>query len=170
MEAPSRLLNRMGATSAFSRHQLHSSGRFADHVVGALDIVGRAMTPAGVARSAGVALAVSPALWPIRAVRASRCHPNSCCGLNSCRRVTSDMLATDHRRRQVPVITSIRRTPQPRRRSPRLLSSQPASESVSAVRMAWTAIAAMTPVRNSPETPIPIACARVIACRGTISP
>jgi hypothetical protein len=42
--------------------------------------------------------------------------------------------------------------------------------SVSAVRMAWTAIAAMTPVRKSPETPIPIASARVSACRGTISP
>jgi hypothetical protein len=44
------------------------------------------------------------------------------------------------------------------------------SESLSAVRMAWTAIAAMTPVRKSPETPIPIASARASACRGTMSP
>jgi|RhiMethySRZTD1v2_1073278.scaffolds.fasta_scaffold154173_4 hypothetical protein len=39
------------------------------------------------------------------------------------------------------------------------------SESVSAVRMAWTAIAAMTPVRKSPKIPIPIASARASACR-----
>jgi hypothetical protein len=44
------------------------------------------------------------------------------------------------------------------------------SEPASAVRMAWTAIAAMTPVRKSPQTPIPIASARASACRGTISP
>jgi hypothetical protein len=44
------------------------------------------------------------------------------------------------------------------------------SESARAVRMAWTAIAAMTPVRNSPRIPIPIASARASACRGTISP
>jgi hypothetical protein len=51
-----------------------------------------------------------------------------------------------------------------------LLLFQLVSELVSAVRMAWTAIAAMTPVSKSPETPIPIASARASACRGTMSP
>jgi hypothetical protein len=31
-------------------------------------------------------------------------------------------------------------------------------------------VSAMTPVRKSPQTPIPIASARASACRGTISP
>jgi hypothetical protein len=54
---------------------------------------------------------------------------------------------------------------------PRLpLLFQLVSASESALRMAWTAIAAMTPVRKSPETPIPIASARASACRGTMSP
>src|SRR5262245_8449417 len=48
--------------------------------------------------------------------------------------------------------------------------SYPGSRSASAARMAWTAIPAVRPVRNSPEKPITIASARPSACRGTISP
>jgi len=46
----------------------------------------------------------------------------------------------------------------------------PLPPSVSAERMAWTAIAVMTPVTKSPKYPIPIASARVNVCLGMKSP